>query len=160
MAIRLEAPPPPIDSVRDPHGGGGGDWVTLFRARNDIDAALLVGRLEEAGVESRSIKDRDAPGAWLFGGSNPWAPVLVYVRRFQLTDARFVLAQVSFYSGEVRQPEHRPPDRDRVPLIWWATAVSLGVLLSALAVHQVADHKAFCQIPTLCERMDSTPDKR
>ncbi|MGH2736402.1 MAG: DUF2007 domain-containing protein, partial [Actinomycetota bacterium] len=93
MAIRLDAPPP-TDLRGDPHGGGGREWVALFRASNDIDAALLVGRLDEAGVESRSLKDRADPGAWLYGGSNPWAPVMIYVHRYQLSDARFVLAQV------------------------------------------------------------------
>ncbi|MGH2735123.1 MAG: hypothetical protein ACRDKZ_06065, partial [Actinomycetota bacterium] len=101
--------------------------------------------------------DRADPGAWLYGGSNPWAPVMIYVHRYQLSDARFVLAQVSFHSPATVPPRPRPEGRGRVPLIWWATALSLGVLLSALAIHQVAEQSGFCQLPILCEGRNEAP---
>ena len=93
MGVRLAQPPPPTTLDRS---GGGSDWVILMRAANDIDAHLLCGRLKHAGVEYRGVKDRYAPGAWLIGGSNPWAPVVVYVKRFQLEDARIVLAEIAY----------------------------------------------------------------
>lgn len=76
-------------------GGGGSGWTRLAVASNDIEAHLLEGCLLEAGIETRTVKDRTAPGAWLMGGSNPWAPVEVHVRRFQLDDARLVLLEVA-----------------------------------------------------------------
>jgi hypothetical protein len=88
---------PPSADHKDPgRGGGGSRWVHLYRARNDIDAHLLVGRLEEAAIEASTLKDKTAPGAWLYGGSNPWAAVNVMVRSVQLEDARVVLAEIAY----------------------------------------------------------------
>jgi Putative prokaryotic signal transducing protein len=132
LSVDVALPPPPVESPTG--GGGGGDWVELIRARDDIDAHLLLGRLVEAGVEARTIKDRHAPGAWLYGGSNPWAPVVVLVRRFQLDDARLVLANISFYAPE-------PAPRGELaldPVRWWLVALALGVALTATTLAQVA----------------------
>jgi hypothetical protein len=127
--------------------------VCLLRAPNDIEAHLLIGRLGEAGVEARLLRDRGAPGTWLYGGSNPWAPVSVMVRQRQLEDARMVLAEVSFEA-----PDHEPdataggPGSDwRVPVVWWATALTLGLLVTGAALAQVADATfARCHVPILC----------
>jgi hypothetical protein len=128
-------PPPPVDTR--PGGGGGGDWVELIQARDDIDAHLLLGRLAGAGVDARTVKDRHAPGAWLYGGSDPWAPVVVLVRRIQLDDARLVLARISFDA-----PSASPPEEvvwaPGATLRWWIAAVALGLVLTATAVAQVA----------------------
>ena len=141
--------PPPVDSD---HGGGGGGsgWVRLLRAPNDIEAHLLVGRLGEAGVEARLLHDKGAPGTWLYGGSNPWAPVTVIVRLRQLEDARLVLAEVSFAA-----PDHvpaPPQKRDwRIPVVWWVAALALGTLLTGTALAQVADAiRSRCDLPVLC----------
>lgn len=141
--------PPPIEQD---HGGGGGGsgWVRLLRAPNDIEAHLLVGRLGEAGVEARLLRDKGAPGTWLYGGSNPWAPVTVMVRVRQLDDARLVLAEVSFEG-----PDHvpaAPEKRDwRIPVVWWVTAIALGTLLTGTALAQVADAiRSRCDLPVLC----------
>ena len=49
MSTRLDLPPPDvIDEVGGGHGGSG--WVVLIKARHDIDAHLLTGRLAEAGI--------------------------------------------------------------------------------------------------------------
>ncbi len=126
----------------------------MFRAANDIEAALLLGKLADAAIETHSIKDRNAPGTWVYGGSNPWAAVMIYVRRFQLIDARIVLAEVSLeISEEPLVPEGR--SRRRVPRMWWATALVLGVALSAIAVQQAADQRRFCQLPILCTDAES-----
>jgi hypothetical protein len=139
------SPPRPEDGSR----GGGNDWVELFRAANDIEAALLSGKLSDAAIETRLVKDRTAPGTWVYGGSNPWAAVMIYVRRFQLIDARIVLAEVSLEISE-EPPEADRRSRRRVPRMWWATALALGVALSAIAVQQAADQRRFCQLPILC----------
>jgi hypothetical protein len=125
----------------------------LFRAANDIEAALLLGKLADAAIETHSIKDFNAPGTWVYGGSNPWAAVMIYVRRFQLIDAKIVLAEVSLTTPEEpSEPEERSR---RIPRMWWATALALGVALSAIAVQQAADQGRFCQLPILCADTDS-----
>jgi hypothetical protein len=132
VTVDVALPPPPVESATG--GGGGGEWVELINARDDIDAHLLLGRLSEAGVEARTIKDRRAPGAWLYGGSNPWAPVVVLVRRFQLDDARLVLAKISFYAPEPAPREELALD----PVRWWLVALALALALTATTLAQVA----------------------
>jgi hypothetical protein len=137
------------------HGGGGSEWVRLIVARHDIDAHLLSGRLNEAGVETRSVKDRGGAGAWLYGGSNPWAPVAIMVRKFQLDDARLVLAEISLDAPAHDKESEQPSGRRRVPTLWWATAIALGILFTALAFVQVARSESPCQLPIFCEETDS-----
>jgi len=147
--VRLDPPssPPTVDD--ESNGGGGRDWVELFRAENDIEAALLIGKLADRAIESRTVKDRSQPNSWLYGGSNPWAPVLVYVRRLQLVDARILLAEISLASDDVpARTDGRA--RRRVPRVWWATALALGLALSALALLQIAEQERFCQLPVMC----------
>lgn len=146
MTTTLDRPPPPIEESRD---GGGHDWVELFRARDDIDAHLLVGRLDELAIETRCVKDRHAPGAWLYGGSNPWAPVTVYVRRYRLVDARMLLAELSLDAVD-RAPD--PEARSGAsPVVWWLSAVMLGLLLTGAAIAQVVRTIEPCSIPVLCD---------
>jgi Putative prokaryotic signal transducing protein len=111
--------------------------VELARARDDIEAHLLTGRLNEAGIETKAVKDRFAPGAWLYGGSNPWAPVSVYVRRLQLEDARLVLVEISYQAPSTDEPEFKPPG---TPLTWkwWLVAVGLSFLLVWVALAESA----------------------
>ncbi|MBW3594209.1 MAG: DUF2007 domain-containing protein [Actinobacteria bacterium] len=135
-------------------GSGGSGWVELIKARHDIDAHLLAGRLAEAGIESRSMKDVSAPGAWMYGGSNPWAPVSILVKKVDLDDAKVVLAEIS-YEG---------PSADRVAgqaaelqgplrIVWWITAILLGAALSVLVLSQVTRwNGSACQLPALCEQ--------
>lgn len=135
MGVRLELPPPP--EITESEGGGSG-WVELTRARDDIDAHLLEGRLNEAGIETRAIKDRLAPGAWLHGGSNPWAPVTILVRRFQLEDAQLVMAEISLAAPEARVPS--APASPGLPLKWWLLAAALALvalLMSALVAQGI-----------------------
>jgi hypothetical protein len=148
-AVRLDPPSSP-PTVGDEPNGGGRDWVELFRAANDIEAALLIGKLADRAIETRTVKDRSQPNSWLYGGSNPWAPVLVYVRRLQLIDARILLAEISLANDET-PPRTDGRTRRRVPRVWWATALALGLALSALALLQIAEQERFCQLPVLCE---------
>jgi hypothetical protein len=141
--------PPPRDLGEEGGGGGGSGWVTLLRASNDIEAHLLVGRLGEAGVEGRIVRDKGAPSAWLYGASKPWAPAIVMVRRRQLQDARLVLAEVAFAG-----PDHVPgqsQERDwRVSLVWWAAALTLGTLFTGIALARTATSPRTCAVPILC----------
>jgi hypothetical protein len=144
----IHSPSPPPGVVEE---GGGFGWTELTRARDDIDAHLLVGRLEEAGIETYTIKDRTQLGAWMYGGSDPWAPVAVLVRRIQLEDARLVLAEISFQG-----PSAAPADEDRGgsgrsgALVWWALALALGLLLTGIALSRTAAVVGVCELPLLC----------
>ncbi|HEY7874927.1 MAG TPA: DUF2007 domain-containing protein [Actinomycetota bacterium] len=126
--------PPPASVFK---GGGGSGWVELIRARGDIDAHLLVGRLVEAGVETRTVKDRSAPWAWMHAGSNPWAPVSILVRRMQLEDARLVLAEISFTLPPAPPRSVETGARGwRGPVLWWSAALALGAIFTAVALVQ------------------------
>jgi hypothetical protein len=134
VGARLEVPPPPTTTGRS---GGGSGWVELARTRDDIEAHLLTGRLNEAGIETKAVKDRFAPGAWLYGGSNPWAPVTVYVQRFQLEDARLVLAEISYEAPSTSEPE-KGDLVARMTWKWWLVAVAMGIVLTWAALVESA----------------------
>ncbi|CAN5699407.1 hypothetical protein BH24ACT26_BH24ACT26_04680 [soil metagenome] len=162
MSVGVELPPPP--GALDRAGGGGGGWTELVTARDDIDAHLLIGRLTEAGIAARSVKDRRAAGAWLYGGSNPWAPVTVWVRRLQLDDARLVLAEISLDGAPDGGASPRPPEPPgdagrawRLPLTWWALAVALGVLLTLISLMQVAGLASTCGSDGDCSKRYDVP---
>ena len=151
MPTDIDLPPVILDPI--PDEGGGSDWVHLITARHDIDAHLLIGRLEEAGIECRQVKDRNAPGAWLLGGSNPWAPVGILVKKLQLEDARLVLAEISLDGPSADELAVLARTRRKsFPVLWWVTALLLGIVLSVLALNQLARSTTFCQIPVLCEQ--------
>lgn len=138
-------PPMPPDER-----GGGSGWVQLVTAANDIEAHLLAGRLDEAGVATHVLKDRSAPGAWLYGGSNPWAPVAVLVQRLQLDDARLVLAEISFEAPPAAPRGLLGHRSWRTPVLWWSLALSLGALFTGAALARTADVLQRCDLPLLC----------
>lgn len=148
MRAGVDLPAPPRALPRDEGGSG---WIRLTRATGDIDAHLLSGRLTEAGIETWLVKDRDAPGAWLYGGSNPWAPVTVMVRRIQLDEARLVLAEIAYEAPAVdRAPSASPAP---APVVWWAVAVGLGVLFTVIGLArttQLMESNRSCAAPVIC----------
>jgi hypothetical protein len=155
MGVGVVTPPPPTAARPRDGGGGGTGWVQLTRARDDIDAHLLTGRLAQAGIETRAIVDRSAPGAWLHGGSNPWAPVNIYVRRLQLEDARLALAEISYEAPEAsRDPETVPR---RTPTVWWLAAIGITVVLTVVALGQVAGSQPVCRVLPVCQGAEPTP---
>jgi hypothetical protein len=152
MVVGTRLPPPDLDVNFG--GGGGSEWVQLTVASNDIDAHLLTGRLSEIGIETQTKKDPSAPGAWLYGGSDPWGPVIVYVRRYQLEDARIVLAEIAYDAAPA--PEMPNLDRPRTsPLVWWMAAIGLGALLTGVALEQTARSLDVCDLPLLCGQAPS-----
>jgi len=149
----IDLPPPDVvDETR--RGGGGSGWVVLIKARHDIDAHLLAGRLAEAGIESRTMKDISAPGAWMYGGSNPWAPVSILVKKLDLDDARVVLAEISYEGPSVDRLAPQAAQRHGAsPVVWWVTALLLGAALSVLILNQLTRWvPSGCQLPALCEQ--------
>lgn len=153
---------PSFPSGTDPHppsserGGGGSGWVELSRTQNDIEAHLLAGRLHEAGIETRRLKDRSAPGAWLHGGSNPWAPVAILVKKWQLEAARLVLAEISWAQPSVDPLEVRSrvqysqrPARS-FAVAWWVGAIALGLLFTSIALARTGEVLRSCELPLVC----------
>ena len=100
------------------------------------------------------MKDISAPGAWLYGGSNPWAPVSVLVKRIDLDDARVVLAEISYEGPTADELAARAAERhDAFPVVWWITALLLGAAVSVLVLSQVTRWSDIrCQLPALCEQ--------
>lgn len=158
MSATVTKPPPssaggfPPEAGPGPGGGGGGSgWVELARARNDIEAHLLAGRVAAAGVEVRLYKDRSAPGAWLYGGANPWAPAAILVMKRQLMEARIALAEMSFEAPSAETAIEVVPRRDWKPsVLWWAVALGLGLLMTGLALSRTPGLVTRCDLPILC----------
>lgn len=146
MGTELVQAPPSADFT-----GGGSEWVDLVRARNDIDAHLVAGVLVEAGIETRKVKDRSGPGAWLYGGSDPWAPVDVLVRRYQRDDAALVLAEVAWDGPAAVSTRGGDAGGGRpVSLRWWAAAFAAGVVLTGVALARTPASMWRCELPLIC----------
>lgn len=139
--------PPPLD-VDLGERGGGSSWVELLRAHDDIEAHLIGGRLETAGVEVSMLKDRSGP-AWLYGGSNPWAPVTLMVRKLQLDDARLVLAEVAYEAPSLSEVSETTGGWRR-PVMFWAAALALGTLLTGVALARTEQALRNCDLPLVC----------
>lgn len=123
----LDRPPPTIDDG----GGGGGGWAWLVTARGRIDAELIKGLLEAAGVVPVALDARDpSPGAWMFPFGDMNAPVRVYVLRAQLESARLELLETGFALPEVPEPE--PPRRRGVSA--WVLAIVALLILAAYVI--------------------------
>ena len=146
MPTRLDLPPPP--ALLETDDGGGSDWVQLWIAKNDIDAHLLVGRLNQEGIETRSVKDRTSAG-WMFGGSDPWAPVVIWVRRFQFQDSRIVLAELSFAAPDAVRPATGSSGWST--LAWWAAALALGLFFTGIGLMRTMEHLDRCGLKLTCE---------
>ena len=145
MTTLVGSPPPPVATFEH---GGGSDWVLLLSAENDIDAHLLQGRLTEAGIEVRAVKDRSGP-SWLLGGSDPWSPVAIWVQRFQYDDSRIVLAELSFNAPD--EPPRRSDRPGWAPVTWWAVAIALGLLFTGIGLARSAEHIDRCGFTVTCE---------
>jgi hypothetical protein len=124
VAVR---PPPPARTVE--HAGGGSGWVELTTAKDAIDAHLIAGKLGAADIDSRMVPDRTSPGAWLYGGSNPWAPVTIMVRSFQLIDATILLAEISLRDSAEGAMSAAAP---KSSALWWFLAAALGTAVTLL----------------------------
>jgi hypothetical protein len=70
-------------------------WRVIERAGNEIDARLIAGHLQDAGIKVVLEKDNSGYGDYLYGGSNPNAPVSLLVPETQWDAATAVLDEVS-----------------------------------------------------------------
>ena len=131
----IDSPPATVD-----HGGGGGGWAWLLTARGIIEAELVRGVLESAGVIPVALDGRDpSPGAWMFLSGNVNALVRVFVPLAQLDSARLILLEAGFEQPEPAAPDPlaAPATPARAPrfhsrAIWLAiTAVVILIFLIA-----------------------------
>jgi hypothetical protein len=102
----------------------------------------LTGRLSVAGIESRKLKERSLTRSWLIAGSDPWTPVTVYVRRFDLDPARLVLVEVSLEAAPLDSSAEGTDGTGGAGLTWlggrlWPVAAAVGILLTIAAVGAV-----------------------
>ncbi len=126
----IDSPPAPTDK-----GGGGGGWAWLLTARGIIEAELVRGVLESAGVVPVALDGRDpSPGAWMFLGGNVNALVRVFVPLAQLDSARLILLEAGFEQPD--PPASAPPpvrtSRFHSRALWLViTAVVIVIFLLA-----------------------------
>src|SRR6266487_4093505 len=123
----IDSPP----AVTDPTGGGGG-WAWLLTARGIIEAELVRGVLESAGIVPVALDGRDpSPGAWMFLSGNVNALVRVFVPVSLLDSAKLVLLETGFDETGLDSPEPvtapAPPEERRrtIPARWVLLAITV-----------------------------------
>lgn len=126
-----------IDPPRSTHeGGGGGGWSWLVTASGIIEAQLIRGVLEEAGVVQVWLDTRDpSPTAWMFMSGDPNAPVPIYVPASQLDTARLALLDSGLGdppgdAGDTGEVDGTEPERSTR----WSPAGRVGVAIAVLVV--------------------------
>src|SRR5687768_392917 len=94
----LQDPAPP----RSGDGGdGGGGWRWLVTAQGLVEAELIKGVLEGAGVVPVVLDAHDpSPGAWMFPSGNVNALVRIFVPAALLDQARLTLLETGFSSDD------------------------------------------------------------
>lgn len=100
----VDAAPP----IADQSGGGGGGWAWLVTARGIIEAELIKGVLESAGIVPVALDSRDpTPGAWMYMSGNVNRLVRVYVPASLLDRARLELLESGLSMPDAAEPEPR-----------------------------------------------------
>ena len=68
--------------------------MPVVTAHGEIEAELIVGRLRDAGLDARVVRDgKQSPGAWMHAGHDPMEPMTVVVPEDEVEGARDVLEQ-------------------------------------------------------------------
>ena len=124
---------------------GGESWEEAGIADSEIDAHLLSGMLEEEGIATHLEVDRSGFGDYLHAGSNPIAPVRIFVPASQLIDAKKLLAEARFEEDESALPEDPidtlPPTLAGGSGVNWRFLVAL--LLLALILYGLFEGNPF-----------------
>jgi hypothetical protein len=89
-------PAPP----RERAGGGGGRWAWLLTARDAVEAEIVRGLLEAAGVPVALDWRDPSPFAWMHLSGNLFRPVPVYVPASLIDSARLQLLELGLESTE------------------------------------------------------------
>lgn len=145
---------PAAPAPRGPRDGGDGDdgggsrWAWLVTAGGTIEAELIRGRLESAGVPVVLDRRDPSPGAWLYLSGNVNAPIQVLVPRGLLDAARLELLEAGFEAPPAEpdrpsSPEPRPRGRWIMVIILCALVVALILVLQMLG-------SATCAIGVVC----------
>jgi hypothetical protein len=120
----IDAPPDEVD-----RGGDGGGWAWLLTAHGIIEAELVRGVLETAGIAPVALDGRDtSPGAWMFLSGNVNALVRVFVPASQLDSARLILLEAGFTAPEQPAP---PPVEARAPRV---SGRSIWLVITAVVI--------------------------
>jgi hypothetical protein len=77
---------------------------------------------------------------------------VILVRAFELEQARIVLAEVAYEAPAVEPTRTiSAGERRRATVLWWVTAIVLGMSFTALVVAQAIRATPGCQLPVLCQ---------
>ena len=116
-------------------GGGGGGWAWLLTAHGIIEAELVRGVLETAGVVPVALDGRDtSPGAWMFLAGNVNALVRVFVPMSQLDAARLILLEAGLMQSEQPEPPAARQDRARISTrTMWLVITAIVVIIFLVA---------------------------
>jgi hypothetical protein len=129
----IDSPPAATDE-----GGGGGGWAWLLTARGIIEAELVRGVLESAGVAPVALDGRDpSPGAWMFLSGNVNALVRVFVPLAQLDSAKLILLEAGFEQPEPAPAPQAPARASRFHsrAIWLAITALVIVIFLLATMH-------------------------
>jgi hypothetical protein len=123
-------------SLRSPVG-----WVDLIVARNEPEAHLIAGILQDSGISARLDTGRYTMGAGMYGAHNPMEPVAIMVEVERVEEARAVLAETELAATESSPlPEEEEQDVAMLDaprldswrriVKWVAAAIAIFFLLS------------------------------
>jgi hypothetical protein len=124
-------PAPPQEHA----GGGGGRWAWLLTARDAVEAEIVRGLLETAGVPVALDWRDPSPFAWMHLSGNLFRPVPVYVPASLIDSARLQLLELGLESSDpmdgLAEDPAEDPAESGAPLMWRERH---RVLLSAATV--------------------------
>jgi hypothetical protein len=107
MPVRVDVrdPAPPLAPTG---GGGGGRWSRVVTAGDAIEAELIRGVLEYAGLPVVLDRRDTSPFAWMYPGGNMHAPVAVLVPSTLLEAARLALLEANLLAPDAPEPIRSP----------------------------------------------------
>jgi hypothetical protein len=116
-------------------GGGGGRWAWLFTANDAVEAEIVRGLLETAGVPVALDWRDPSPFAWMHLSGNLFRPVPVYVPAGLVENARLHLLDIGLESADAA--EEADEESIARPAVWrerhrWVLAGATAMTLVAV----------------------------
>ncbi len=147
-------PAPP----RTEEGGGGGRWARLLTAAGIVEAELVRGVLEDAGVPVVLDRRDPSPFAWMYLAGNVNAPVQVLVPFGLLDAARLHLLEAGIEGDRVLResesdgpPPAEPPPPRSLTFRVLQTILTIAVLLVAAWIVLITmAGRATCMLKLFC----------
>jgi hypothetical protein len=148
--ITLGPAPPRLEE-----GGGGGRWAWLLTAQGIVEAELVRGVLESAGVPVVLDRRDPSPFAWMYLAANVNAPVRVLVPAGLLDTARLHLLEAGIEGERVlgSTPEKRPPpapERSLAFRVLQAVLTIAVLLVAGWIVLITMAGRATCMLKLFC----------